>query len=181
MGKKFAPAYAYIYMADWEQTVFPKCPKVPSLYIRYLDDIFGVWNYSESDFKHFVSILNTHDDSIKVKYNLQLEQIEFLDMQVFIRRENTETWQLGTRVYFKPTDTHALLHKSSYHPKHTFKGIIKSQLISFYRICTKLEDVKTATKELSGALRRRGYSRTFLRSIKRKVREFLWEAGDTQS
>ncbi len=130
MGKKFAPAYA-IYMADWEQTVFYKCPKVPSLYMRYLDDIFGVWNYSESDFKHFVSILNTHHDSIKVKYNLQPEQIEFLDTQVFIRRENTEKWQLGTRVYFKPTDTQALLHKSSYHPKHTFKGIIKSQLIKF--------------------------------------------------
>lgn len=29
MGKKFAPAHANIYMADWERTVFQKCTKVP--------------------------------------------------------------------------------------------------------------------------------------------------------
>jgi len=26
---------------------------------------------------------------------------------------------LKTRVYFKPTDTHQLLHATSFHPKHT--------------------------------------------------------------
>ncbi len=29
MGKKCAPAYVNSYMADREQTVFPKCPKLP--------------------------------------------------------------------------------------------------------------------------------------------------------
>jgi len=162
MGKKFAPAYANIYMAAWEQTVFPKCPQVPILYMRYLDDIFGVWTHSEPEFKHFISILNNHHDSIKVKYNLQTEKIEFLDTEVFVMKESAEKWRLGTRVYFKPIDTHALLHKNSFHPKHTFKGIVKSQLIRFNRICTRPEDVEMATRTLFKALRRRGYSRTFL-------------------
>lgn len=171
MGKKFAPAYANIYMADWERTVFPKCRKVPLLYIRYLDDIFGVWCYSESDFEQFISVMNGHHDSITVKYNLQAEKIEFLDTEVFIMRGEDGKGSLGTRVYFKPTDTHALLHKTSYHPKHTYKGIVKSQLIRFNRICTKQEDVELATAVLFKALRPRGYSRSFLRSIKTEVQQ----------
>lgn len=29
MGKRFAPAYANIYMAEWEKTTFEKCRKLP--------------------------------------------------------------------------------------------------------------------------------------------------------
>lgn len=42
MGKKFAPTYANIYMAEWEQEAFQKCDKKPSFYVRYIDDIFGI-------------------------------------------------------------------------------------------------------------------------------------------
>lgn len=121
MGKKFAPAYANLY---WERTVFPKCPFLPAFYCRYLDDIFGVWMHSKEEFKQFINTLNTHHATIKVKYNLQNDTIKFLDTQVYIFKENFDNWKLGTRVFFKPTDTHALLHKHSFHPKHTFKGII---------------------------------------------------------
>ena len=59
MGKKFAPAYANIYMAHWEETVFQKCPKLPNNYFRYLDDIWGTWTHSLEEYKHFIQILNT--------------------------------------------------------------------------------------------------------------------------
>ena len=179
MGKKFAPAYANIYMADWEQTVLPKCPNTPLLYIRYLDDIFGVWTHSETDFKNFINILNKHHNSIYVKYNLQHNNIEFLDTQVFVIKDNSDKWTLGTRVYFKPTDTHALLHKDSFHPKHTFKGIVKSQIIRFMRICTNQQDVETAISELFKVLRTRGYSRTFLRTIKTETQKHFSTKKET--
>lgn len=54
---------------------------------------------------------------------------------------------------FKPTDTHALLHKNSFHPKHTFKGIVKFQLICFYRICTDPRDAENVAKVLFKTLR----------------------------
>lgn len=38
-SKKFAPAYANIYMAEWKKTAFLKCDKIPLKYYRYLDDI----------------------------------------------------------------------------------------------------------------------------------------------
>ena len=80
---------------------------------------------------------------------------------------------LGTRVYFKSTDTHALLHKTFYHPKHTYKGIVKSQLSRYRRICTDEQDVEMATKVLFQALRLRGYSKRFLREIKKEVKQLF--------
>lgn len=74
--------------------------------------------------------------------------------------------KISTKVYFKPTDCHALLHKSSYHPKHTFKGIIKSQIIRFYRISSKESDLQDSISVLFRSLRKRGYSSRFLRAIK---------------
>ena len=170
MGKKWAGAYANIYLAEWERTVFPKCPKLPTVYLRYLDDIFGVWPHSKTDFADFMVILNNHHEAISLKSDLQPESVNFLDTEVFIR-EKDGVLGLGTRVYFKPTDTHALLHKSSYHPRHTYKGIIKSQLIRFRRICEAEADVQSATRTLFQALKPTGYSRTFLRGINKEVKE----------
>lgn len=171
MGKTFAPSYANIYMASWERTAFPKCRFLPELYFRYLDDLWGLWSYGVAAFEEFVQILNTHHPSIKVTSNVQLEQLEFLDTEVFFVKGEIEGMKkLATRVFFKSTDTHALLHKSSFHPKHTFRGIIKSQLIRFRRICSLEVDVEKATRVLFAALRPRGYTRRFLRGIKSEVR-----------
>lgn len=71
-------------------------------------------------------------------------------------------------VELKHTNTHALLHKTSYHPKHTFCGIIKSQLIRFHQICSNISDFNTATSILFRSLRSRGYSKRFLRTINQK-------------
>lgn len=167
MGKKFAPAYANIYMAHWEETVFPKCPKKPFSYFRYLDDIWGLWQHSEKDLEDFLTILNSHHHSIKIKSTTHPLSIDFLDTTVFKGKQFFTTHHLDTKVFFKETDTHALLHHKSYHPPHTFKGIIKSQLIRYSRICTHDEDFQTARKTLFQALRKRGYSRQQLRQIHR--------------
>lgn len=55
---------------------------------------------------------------------------------------------LQTKIFFKPTDTHSLLYKANYHPKHTFKRIIKSQLIRFNRICSLETHFHEATQIL---------------------------------
>lgn len=72
---------------------------------------------------------------------------------------------LDTKVHFKPTDTHELLHKKSFHPPHTFKGIIKSQIIRFDRICNNTEDFNTAINTVFTVLHKRGYKRTFTTNV----------------
>lgn len=171
MGKRFSPAYANIYMADWEESAFLECPKLPIIYLRYLDDIWGIWTHTREDFQHFVTNLNNHHPSINLQPVLHCTEINFLDTTTFKGPNFPLTGQLDVRVYFKPTDAHALLHKTSFHPRHTFRGIIYSQLLRFQRICTRAEDRNKATETLFQAMRKRGYSRTFLRKIRKQVLE----------
>lgn len=165
MGKRFAPAYADIYMAHWEATVFPKCTHKPTHYFRYLDDIWGTWTHGPQAFQEFINTLNTHHRSIKLKYTKQENQIDFLDTTTYKGSSFNNTGKLDIKVYFKDTDTHGLLHKDSFHPKHTFKGLVKSQLLRFHKICTQQQDFEEAKHTLFQALRPRGYTRSFLRNV----------------
>lgn len=170
MGKKFAPAYADIFMAKWEMAALAKCTLKPLHYFRYLDDIWGVWTHSKDEFDTFLETLNNHNPSIKLKATIDEWSVDFLDTTTFKGPKFKTENKLDIKVFFKETDTHALLHKSSFHPKHTFAGLIKSQLLRFHRICTQTDDFKKATKVLFAALSTRGYSRTFL---KKCLRDFL--------
>lgn len=171
MGKRFAPAYANIFMANWEQEAFRNCKVRPAHYLRYLDDIWGIWTGSEQEFMEFVETLNSQDPSIKLKTELKSQSIDFLDTTVYKGPAFTDNQILDIKVHFKATDTHALLHKTSFHPIHTFRGIVKSQISRFKRICTREEEFKKAVGTLFRALRRRGYSRSFLRRCLKTYQE----------
>lgn len=167
MGKRFAPAYANIYMAEWEETAFKKCQQLPQIYLRYLDDIFGIWTHSEEEFNNFTKTLNSHHASIKVEPQLNTCEVNFLDTTIYKGPTFSTTGKLDSKLYVKPTDNHALLHKNSFHPKHVFSGILKSQLLRFSRICSQPQDQIKARKDLFAALRKRGYSRQLLRKAQK--------------
>jgi hypothetical protein len=166
MGKKFAPNYANLFLAKWEQEALEKCPKKPSCYFRFLDDIFIIWPHSQEEFTEFFEILNSHHESIKLKASVQNQEIDFLDVTIFKGNRFEKDHNLDTKVYFKPTNSRLLLHKNSYHPRHTFKNIIKSQILRYYRICSGQKDFDQACTGLFQSLRKRGYSGRFLRTIK---------------
>lgn len=153
-------------MSEWEWEALAKCLYKPLFYLRFLDDIVGAWSHDISLFENFIKTLNNHHPSIKVKYTIDPHQINFLDTTIFLESINDTQKRLLSKVYFKRTDTHALLHKASYHPKHTSTGIIKSQIICFFRISSKFADFQVSTQTLFKALRLRGYSKRFLRKIK---------------
>lgn len=182
MGKIFAPHYADIYMADWEREALKKCKKQPFLYLRYLDDIFIIWTHSKEDFLDFFNTMNQHHPSIKLTYELSAETVNFLDVTVFKGTGFKATGILDTKVYFKPTDTHELLHRTSYHPRHTFEGIIKSQVLRFYRICSISGDFDSALNTLLPVLFKRGYSRSSTRKIINDIlsqAKYVKQAGTT--
>lgn len=84
------------------------------------------WEGTEGEFKEFVNTLNQHHPSIKVKWELKQDAIDFLDTTTY---KFKEMGRLDVRLYFKNTDTHALLHKGIHHDSHVFKGIMKAQLL----------------------------------------------------
>ena len=66
-------------------------------------------------------------------------------------------------------NTHRLLHKHSFHPKHTFAGIIRGQLTRYFRLCSDITDFHKAKSILFRELRNMKYSIRFLYDIKAKL------------
>ena len=163
MGIRFAPSFANIFMAKWENDALQKYPLSPLFFGRFLDDIFLIWTHGIAKFHEFLQVLNDHHPTINLKATISETEVNFLDTTVFKPYPSSET--LYTRVYFKPTDTHALLNKSSFHPKSVFKGIIKSQIKRFKMISTTNSDFRNSWSILHQALRKRNYSKRWLRKV----------------
>lgn len=169
MGKKFSPHYADIFMAHFEKIALSRCQKKPYSYDRFLDDIFIIWVHTLDDFKNFLHTFNNQRPNIKFKETISEHSIDFLDITIYKGTGFETTNILDTKVHFKETDTHELLHKTSYHPQHTFSGILKSQIIRFNRICNNKDDFKQACKTLFPVLHNRGYTPTFTKTVYNKT------------
>jgi len=123
MGQRFAPSVANIYLTLWEENIFNNLKNTPLLWHRYIDDIFSIWRGSLEDLHKFLFEVNTIDKNITITYEINLTHCIFLDLHIFKFNNN-----LHHKIHFKDTNNHSLLDVSSNHPKHTFRGIIYSQI-----------------------------------------------------
>jgi len=169
MGRKYAPAAANIYLRQFDESAMHDYPIQPKLYSRFLDDIFAIWPGTRTQLQHYENFLNNLIPGIKVTFTARDQVIEFLDTQVYKSINCDGVCTLQTKVFFKNTDTHQLLHRSSFHPNHTFQGIVKSQFIRFKRISSTFHDYQQASSTLIHVLRDRGYSKTELIKQKRRI------------
>jgi len=171
MGKGFAPSLANIYLRDFDKAAVNYQPHLTQLYSRFIDDIFLIWYGSVDQLKAFESYLNTVIPNITITLKYKSCAIEFLDTLVYKthKSSNHNTSIINTRVYFKSTDTHQLLEGTSFHPKHTTTGILKSQLIRFKRISTTKQDYNDSCRILFNVLKDRGYKRSLFRKLKTSV------------
>lgn len=165
MGKTFAPNLANLYLIDFDHRACNDFHIKPIHFFRFLDDIFFLWDGTLEDLKQYENFLNSLIPDIKVTLNHSETDISFLDTTVFKHTENDIT-TLQTKVFFKETDTHQLLHHSSYHPPHTFSGILKSQVLRFKRLSSFKPDYDNACFILFNSLINRGYNKRKLRKMK---------------
>lgn len=171
MGKTYAPALADIYLEEFDQKAMHGFKIKPMLFWRFLDDIFFVWLGSVDELKEYENYLNSILDGIKITLTYSDDKVNFLDTTVYKHYE-IEHDTLLTRIYFKDTDTHQLLHTHSFHPKHTTRGVLKSQLLRFARISSCRADYDKTCEILFSALRKRNYSKSLLRKMKRDIWHF---------
>ena len=65
MGTRMAPAYANLFMGDFEKKALQNYPDKPHLWLRYIDDILMVWTHGEEKLDEFIKNLNSiHPDQI---------------------------------------------------------------------------------------------------------------------
>lgn len=192
MGKVMAPALANIYLLEFDEQARRFAGNNLLFFFRYLDDIIFAWIGSRQELDNFGAFLNQLIPGIKVTLDISDVSSNFLDTTVFISKSDQGS-SLNTKVFFKATDTHQLLHSESFHPKHVSKGVLKSQLIRFKRISSSFKDYTNTCRILFKSLGNRGYSWTCMwkmmkeiwftynTSINRKNRKRTFETafGDT--
>ena len=62
---KFAPPYAVLFMAVLEGKILSKVKKKPSVWWRYIDDIFFLWEHGEESLQEFINEINSFHPTIK--------------------------------------------------------------------------------------------------------------------
>lgn len=161
MGINYGPSLANIYLLEFDLMAMQYFKIKPMCYKRYLDDVFFLFVGTTLELIEFEEFLSNIIPDIKISFEYSPIAVNFLDITIYKETTDVAT-TLQTKVFFKPTDTHQLLHGDSFHPKHTTKGIIQSQLIRYKRLSSTYENYLLSSKILFNALTSRGYTWTQL-------------------
>ena len=145
------------------------------LWVRFIDDGKGIflgnidefelWFHKlEEAFEKFGLKLTCDTDSFSYINNVFVPKsdrgVTFLDMDVFLH-QNT----IHTKEHRKETAASSYLPVQSAHPKHTFSGIVKSQMYRLRRICSLNEDFEEALINLERRCLNSGYDEVMVRDI----------------
>ena len=88
MGTICAPAYANIFMEKFEKLHIYTCLRnFSTFYCRFMDNIFFLWNGTESGLIKFIDNLNQNHPTIKFEFTFSKISIIFLDNKVY-KNEN---------------------------------------------------------------------------------------------
>ena len=146
------------------------------LWKRFIDDCSGIYKGTIVEFLHWFTLLK----SVFRKYNLELtcdtdshtvndnneyfekelKGITFLDVDVF-KSDGT----IHTKEHRKETSSNSYLHFESAHPRHTFAGIVKSQLYRVRKLCSREIDYDEAVLKLKNRCVNSGYNVSLIESI----------------
>ena len=101
MESPLGPTKANFFLAKMEKRIMSIVSvNHPLLYLRYVDDIFAVFETNESCLK-FLDILNSQHKNIKFSVEYGSELMCFLDVQIKVKENgcDTRTWPRLTKEY----------------------------------------------------------------------------------
>ena len=158
MGTKVAPSYVNLFMTNLEEKIKNSFPLKPTVWWRYINDIFFIWEHGECQYKNWVQHLNETNTNIKFTEEHWHTEIPFLDTKVKIDRNR----KAYTDLYSKPTDSHSYLRYDSAHPPRCTQSLPYSQFLRIRRICTKKSDFEKRASNMKQDFLHRGYPKRLL-------------------
>ena len=162
MGTSLAPILANIYVGWLESQCGIHNHTEIILYRRLIDDIFCIWNGSMESAIAFSQKIGTMRPSLTIKDNFSLDEINFLDVFLYKGQRFLNSGILDTKVYQKPINLYLYIGFTSMEPIHSKKGLIKTELIRYFRICSDELSFNEVSSFFYCRLRDRGYPIQFL-------------------
>ena len=121
--------------------------------LRFLDDIFLLWQYSEKEPLDFIEYLNNAHPWIKFTYHYFTEKATILDVDISKNNDGT----LDTSIHVKKMNNHQYIEYSSCHPIPCKKGIPFSQAKRYRRIISNDETFEKELENLKSYFLKRNY------------------------
>ena len=156
MGSPLGPLFANFYMAYLENSVFSNPNNRPSIYARYVDDIFiQIQSLEQLD-----SIKSLFEDQSVLKFTYETSnenKIPFLDTLIDTSR-NT----FHTKVYHKTTDLGQCLNANSQCSDKYKNSVISNYLHRAFKISQNWHDFHSEVLHIKQTLVNNNYSNTLI-------------------
>ena len=153
MGSPMAPSYASLFMGKLKKDFLESRDLVPSVWLRFLDDILMVLDHSLESLHSFIDALNSFHPTIKFTYTISSKEVNFLDVTV----TKSDNLDFVTEVYVKSTNIHQSVEYSSCHPKSCKDGIPFSQCKRYRRIISDDANLSESDSQLRDFFLERNY------------------------
>lgn len=153
MGSPLGPVLANIFMTDFEEKSVMTHSNRPSVWFRYVDDTFALFDDAASA-SEFLQYLNTCHSNIK--FTIEFEEngeIPFLDVLVKRCPHNA----FSTSIYRKKTFTGLYTKWDSFTPRKYKINLIRTLTYRCFRICSTPSLLQSALKDLRNLLLQNGF------------------------
>ena len=152
MGSSLSPVIANMVMEDLEQQALSTFHNPPSIWVRYVDDVYAI--VKTDNVNAFHKHLNTINSSIQ--FTLEMEtsgSIAFLD--VLLTRELDGS--LSTSIFRKPTHTGRYLPFNSHHPFSQKVSIARTLYSRAEKIINNESNRKSELSKIKDTLQSNGF------------------------
>lgn len=103
MGSPLSSFLAEIALTFLEDLIVKFYPLQPSLYFRYVDDVFLVWPYSLQELNNFIFILNKQFSTVKFTFEMETNgKLPFLDLLFYRTEQKTLAFDIFRKSSFLP-------------------------------------------------------------------------------
>lgn len=150
MGTPVAPTYANIVLFQIERDLVIHTS--PRLYMRYLDDLFGIFK-EQASAEAYVHAFNN------ICPGIQLESITYGDNGIFLDIQGCiDTNRIKTKLYQKPMNRYLYIKPHSKHQRHVFKNFIRAEICRYRLYCSDDIDYNRCVQLFHQRLISRGYN-----------------------
>ena len=162
MGSPPAPPYATLYYAVNEQYLLHRYKKHLLFYRRFIDDVFGIWNFDgdESMAMWLAFQTDLSFGTLHWTVNTPSHTCIFLDLSLRL-----EHGKIYTTLYEKELNLHLYLPPDSCHPPGVLKGLVFGAFHRVLSLTNSRPDQIDILRRLSQNLLRRGYRHKLISNL----------------
>ena len=171
MGSPLAPLLANWFVSKIEKNILSDIRHrryKPTLYRRYVDDVFAVFR-SHKDRDEFFEVLNKAHKNLKftMESSTTNNMLPFLDISISIQNET-----FTTKVYRKPSNTHILMNYKCVAPTKWKSSLVKCLLNKDYRISSSHEFFIEEVAQIETILTQNDYPKSMFQNVIKDFVEF---------